>query len=101
MLSPARRASPMPRSAIREIMALAAERQDVIHRELGEPDLPTPDHIVAEAFAAGRLTGRVVVSGENVLLAPTRGSSRRIWEPDIVRRSGVEDRRGCRRSRSA
>jgi aspartate aminotransferase/aminotransferase len=54
MLSPAKRASAMPRSAIREIMALAAERSDVIHLELGEPDLPTPEHIVAGAFEAAR-----------------------------------------------
>jgi aspartate aminotransferase/aminotransferase len=44
----------MPRSAIREIMALAAERPDVIHLELGEPDLPTPEHVVAGAFEAAR-----------------------------------------------
>jgi aspartate/methionine/tyrosine aminotransferase len=54
MLGPSRRASAMPRSAIREIMALAAERRDVIHLELGEPDLPTPEHVVAGAFAAAR-----------------------------------------------
>jgi len=54
MLSPAKRASAMPRSAIREIMALAAERRDVIHLELGEPDLPTPEHIVTGAFEAAR-----------------------------------------------
>jgi len=40
------RASSMPRSAIREIMALAAGRDDVIHLEVGEPDFTTPAHIV-------------------------------------------------------
>jgi aspartate aminotransferase/aminotransferase len=42
----------MPRSAIREIMALAAGREDVIHMEIGEPDFSTPDHIISGAFDA-------------------------------------------------
>ena len=49
-----RRADAMPRSAIREIMALAASRADVIHLEVGEPDFGTPEHIIAAAFAAVR-----------------------------------------------
>jgi aspartate/methionine/tyrosine aminotransferase len=49
-----RRAGAMPRSAIREIMALAAERPDVIHLEVGEPDFITPEHIITAAFAAVR-----------------------------------------------
>ena len=44
----------MPRSAIREIMALAAGRSDVIHLEVGEPDFGTPQHIIEGAFAAVR-----------------------------------------------
>jgi aspartate/methionine/tyrosine aminotransferase len=56
MLAPpralSRRADAMPRSAIREIMALAASRSDVIHLEVGEPDFATPAHISAAAFAA-------------------------------------------------
>lgn len=44
----------MPRSAIREIMALAAGRSDVIHLEVGEPDIATPASIVESAFAAVR-----------------------------------------------
>jgi aspartate/methionine/tyrosine aminotransferase len=47
-----RRADAMPRSAIREIMALAASRPDVIHLEVGEPDFGTPEHIITAAFAA-------------------------------------------------
>ncbi len=55
MLRPAStRAQAMPRSAIREIMALAAERPDVIHLEVGEPDAPTPGHIIEAAFQAAR-----------------------------------------------
>jgi aspartate/methionine/tyrosine aminotransferase len=49
-----RRADAMPRSAIREIMALAATRPDVIHLEVGEPDFGTPEHIIDAAFAQVR-----------------------------------------------
>ena len=38
----------IPRSGIREIMALSAEMDNVIHLEVGQPDFPTPPHI-AEA----------------------------------------------------
>ena len=44
----------MPGSAIREIMALAATRADVIHLEVGEPDFGTPEHIITAAFEAVR-----------------------------------------------
>lgn len=44
----------MPRSAIREIMALAAGRSDVIHLEVGEPDAATPASIIDAAFLAAR-----------------------------------------------
>jgi aspartate aminotransferase/aminotransferase len=44
----------MPRSAIREIMALAAGRPNVIHLEVGEPDFSTPLPIVDAGFAAAR-----------------------------------------------
>lgn len=42
----------MPRSKIREIMHQAMEMDDVIHLEVGEPDFPTPDHIVKSACEA-------------------------------------------------
>jgi aspartate aminotransferase/aminotransferase len=48
------RARALPRSAIREIMGLAAGRPEVIHLEVGEPDAPTPLHITEAAFAAAR-----------------------------------------------
>lgn len=53
-LSLSKRADLMPRSAIREIMALAAGRSDVIHLEVGEPDFGTPPHIIEGAFEAVR-----------------------------------------------
>jgi aspartate/methionine/tyrosine aminotransferase len=49
-----RRASSLPRSAIREIMSLAAAKPDVIHLEVGEPDASTPPHIIEGAFRAAR-----------------------------------------------
>jgi aspartate/methionine/tyrosine aminotransferase len=52
--SSSRRAMEMPRSAIREIMALAAGRDDVIHLEVGEPDVSTPSFIIDAAFAAAK-----------------------------------------------
>ena len=62
---PARRAADMPRSAIREIMALAATVPDVIHLEVGEPDAKTPDFIIESAFAA--------VTGGATKYAPNAG----------------------------
>jgi aspartate aminotransferase len=50
----AARATAMPRSAIREIMALAAGRPDVIHLEVGDPDLDTPAPIAAALQRAVR-----------------------------------------------
>jgi aspartate/methionine/tyrosine aminotransferase len=46
----------MPRSGIREVMDLARDRAGVLHLEVGEPDFPTPAHIVeagARALADG------------------------------------------------
>jgi aspartate aminotransferase len=45
-------AAGMPRSGIREIMDAALGRADVIRLEVGEPDFPTPAHIVEAAHAA-------------------------------------------------
>ena len=44
----------MPRSAIREIMNLAAGRPNVIHLEVGEPDAVTPLPIIESAARAAR-----------------------------------------------
>jgi aspartate aminotransferase/aminotransferase len=46
----------MKRSGIREIMDLAAGRDDVLHLEVGQPDFPTPQHIV-EAGCQAALSG--------------------------------------------
>jgi aspartate aminotransferase/aminotransferase len=42
----AARAVQIPRSGIREIMAMSAEMPDCIHLEVGQPDFDTPAHIV-------------------------------------------------------
>ena len=47
-------ASSMPVSRIREIMDLAWEDPEAIHLEVGEPDFPTPSHIIEAAYEAGR-----------------------------------------------
>jgi aspartate/methionine/tyrosine aminotransferase len=46
------------RSGIREVMDLASTLDNVIHLELGEPDFPTPDHVI-EAVTR-RLAGGAV-----------------------------------------
>lgn len=42
----------MPRSGIRQIMNLALAMPDALHVEVGEPDFPTPPHIVEAAHRA-------------------------------------------------
>lgn len=51
-LSPVAQA--LPRSGIREIFDLARTIPGSIHLEVGEPDFPTPGHIVEAAVDAGR-----------------------------------------------
>jgi aspartate aminotransferase/aminotransferase len=52
------RTAALGRSGIREIMDLAATLDGVIHLELGEPDFPTPPHVV-EAITPWLATGAV------------------------------------------
>ena len=42
----------MPRSGIREIMDLSRDRPGVLHLEVGEPDFPTPAHVVEAGVRA-------------------------------------------------
>lgn len=44
----------LPRSGIRELMDLASGVPDVLHLEVGEPDFPTPPHVVEAAVRAAR-----------------------------------------------
>src|SRR4028118_1544912 len=48
-------ASSMPVSRIREIMELAWADPEAIHLEVGEPDFPTPGHVVEAAHQAARM----------------------------------------------
>jgi aspartate aminotransferase len=48
-------ASSMPVSRIREIMELAWRDLEAIHLEVGEPDFPTPEHVVEAAHEAARI----------------------------------------------
>ena len=41
-------------SGIREIFDAVAGRKDVYHLEVGQPDFPTPDHVVEAAFKAAQ-----------------------------------------------
>src|SRR5687767_7053974 len=52
--TPSRAVTNMPRSGVRELMALADQRPDVLHLEVGEPNFETPAHIVEAAAQAGR-----------------------------------------------
>jgi aspartate aminotransferase len=48
-------AGSMPVSRIREIMELAWKDPEAIHLEVGEPDFPTPEHVVEAAHRAARM----------------------------------------------
>ena len=50
----AQRAVDLPRSGIRAVMDLAAGLPDVLHLEVGEPNFPTPAHIVEAGAEAAR-----------------------------------------------
>ena len=52
MVKPSRAVESLPRSGIREIMELAWTVDDPIHLEVGEPNFPTPAHIVEAAHQA-------------------------------------------------
>jgi X-X-X-Leu-X-X-Gly heptad repeat protein len=52
MKPPSRSVAAMRRSGIREVLDLAADRPDVLRLEIGEPDFPTPAHILEAAARA-------------------------------------------------
>ncbi|MFL6111407.1 MAG: pyridoxal phosphate-dependent aminotransferase [Catenulispora sp.] len=64
-------AAAMPPSGIREIMNAAWGRDDVLHLEVGQPDFPTPAHIVDAAHEAARAghTGYTPTAGIPALRA--------------------------------
>jgi aspartate aminotransferase len=84
--SPSSIASSMPVSRIRDIMELAWKDPDAIHLEVGEPDFPTPEHVVEAAHEAAR-------SG-HTRYAPNAGlpELREALADKVVRRNGYEAR---------
>jgi aspartate aminotransferase len=77
-------ASSMPVSRIREIMELAWGDLEAIHLEVGEPDFPTPEHVVEAAYEAAR-TG-------HTRYAPNAGlpELREALADKVTRRNGYE-----------
>ena len=60
-------ASALPRSGIREVMALAAALDGVIHLEVGEPSFNTPAHIIDAAAAAAHAGSTKYTSNYGIL----------------------------------
>jgi aspartate aminotransferase len=79
-------ASSMPVSRIREIMELAWKDPEAIHLEVGEPDFPTPDHVIEAAHEAAR--------AGHTRYAPNAGlpELREALADKVVRRNGYEAR---------
>jgi aspartate aminotransferase len=77
-------ASSMPVSRIREIMELAWKDAEAIHLEVGEPDFPTPEHVVEAAHEAA-LAG-------HTRYAPNAGipELREALADKVTRRNGYE-----------
>jgi aspartate aminotransferase len=77
-------ASSMPVSRIREVMELAWGDPEAIHLEVGEPDFPTPEHVVEAAHQAAR-AGRT-------RYAPNAGlpDLREALADKVARRNGYE-----------
>jgi aspartate/methionine/tyrosine aminotransferase len=74
----------MPQSGIREIVNLAINRAEVIRLEVGEPNFPTPTHIV-EGAVAGIAAGFTGYTQSQGLL-----SLRALLADKITQRTGVE-----------
>src|SRR5918995_4544286 len=73
-------------SRIREVMELAWKDPEAIHLEVGEPDFPTPEHVVEAAHRAARM-GRT-------RYAPNAGipELREALAEKVTRRNGYEAR---------
>jgi aspartate/methionine/tyrosine aminotransferase len=48
-------AEAVPMSGVREIFHMIAGRDDILHLEIGQPDFPTPSHIVEAAVESARV----------------------------------------------
>ena len=76
----------MPVSRIREIMDLAWEDPEAIHLEVGEPDFPTPSHVIEAAYDAAQ--------AGHTRYAPNAGlpDLREALAEKVARRNGHEAR---------
>jgi aspartate/methionine/tyrosine aminotransferase len=66
-------------SGIREIMDLAAGRPEVVHLEVGEPDFPTPAHVVDAAARAAK-DGFTKYTANRGLVEVREAMARKIYE---------------------
>ena len=89
MKSFSERAVQIPRSGIREIMALSAEIPDAIHLEVGQPDFATPSHIVEATCRHVREGHTKYVANAGV--TPLRLAAARYFEAKTGVRTGVEN----------
>jgi len=84
MWSPAIRALPIP--GIRRMVNLAAHMEDVVHLSIGQPDFPTPKHVVEahiEALQAGQ-TGYTLDAGLPELLTALKDYYAERYERPLV-----------------
>jgi aspartate/methionine/tyrosine aminotransferase len=96
MWNPALRALPIP--GIRRMVNMAAELDDVIHLSLGQPDFPTPKHIIdkhIEALYAGQ-TGYTMDAGLPELLTALKDYyseryGRQLTEDNILVTTGATE----------
>ncbi|MFE8072401.1 pyridoxal phosphate-dependent aminotransferase [Marinobacteraceae bacterium S3BR75-40.1] len=82
---PAMQAIPVP--GIRRMVNLASTMEDVIHLSIGQPDLPTPRHIIdayIEALEAGQ-TGYTMDAGLPELLVALRDYYNKRYERKLTR----------------
>ncbi|MFB4205210.1 Aspartate aminotransferase [wastewater metagenome] len=84
MFSPALQAIPMP--GIRRMINMAAQMDDVIHLSIGQPDFPTPKHIVdsyVDALRAGQ-TGYTLDAGLPELLTALKDYYSERYDRELV-----------------
>jgi aminotransferase len=84
LFSPSLQAIPMP--GIRRMINKAAQMDDVIHLSIGQPDFPTPGHIVdahIDALRAGQ-TGYTMDAGLPELLTALKDYYSKRYDRDLV-----------------
>lgn len=78
-------AEAVPMSGVREIFHLIAGRHDIHHLEIGQPDFPTPDHVIEAAAASARAgSGYTNSPGTPSLREAIADKSRRVDGFDVT-----------------